>query len=683
MADYYNERAFDLSVLSRLGVRLSQNKFGSNYNPDGKKIRRLSSWAKVRAGGLTLSTRQDTFETTYPGDDKRPTPTLTRLIIRRTGAEAYKFNLSVQIEFEFEVFTKADFELYSSVFLRHKGADDLVVEFGNVETYDGKGKVLHRLDNVQIIPGVWNSTEYNSYICKGKGQSKGDNVAEESLNLTIENAKNITNTNAMGEFTYSVKGYLNKAIAESLSNMGESYTNITPGHGILHSGLLSSTAEGASPKHIGLTYDAGFINMSQGGNAKTILDMLGGTKTDIDTNPYQYINYETILHWINRTLEQREFADTKKILPKVRYTTPAKNKFCYVPSALTAGGMFRSANPWKILWFNGEIGTRGAACYAPDKTDAHGIDFGADIPRANQASTPNQVNSAYRAYSNGDVRFDVTKMWFNVHFIKGLFDRTIRDSYQNTQSGKPGNMQYRTGIHDFMNNLFGEIKHVSGGFIDLTYTSNEVESATVGPRAESGGDADVVILDRNWRIFGESGPPWMLNMRSGDGSTLDFKLLGDLGSLDAAKIYTFSNSGGDKTAMLQQKVSIDTSVYDEKIRSLGVVWNNFGVNGITPNMIAQAASTLKEINALTPYNMTGTTPSSEAAQYSKPDAHFLTADLKMEGIYPLKGGNRFLSDNSPDWFNNAGLCLRVIEVIDQIEAPGDWTTTAHCIMSSL
>ena len=133
--------------------------------------------------------------------------------------------------------------------------------------------------------------------------------------------------------------------------------------------------------------------------------------------------------------------------------TPAKNQYSYVPSALTNGGLFRSANPWKILWFNGEIGTQGAACYTTDKTDAHGIDFGANIPNANQANSPNQVNVSYRAYTNGGTKFDITKMWLNVHFIKGLLDRTIRDSYQNTQSGIPGNKQYQAGIHDFLNNL--------------------------------------------------------------------------------------------------------------------------------------------------------------------------------------------------------------------------------------
>lgn len=676
----YFDTGFDGSVLSRLVARKAQDKKGSNSNPNGDKIRRLSSWAKVSAGGLTLSTRNDTFESTYPGD-KKPTPTLTKVIIRRSGMETHTVNLSLQVEFEFEVFTKDDFEKYASVFLRLYGATDLSVKWGNVDTYDGKGKINHELPGgLNILPGVWNATEYNSYICKGKAICDGVTGAAERITTTIVESDKVSNANAHAELSYNVRGYISKAIAEGTSRMGADVDNMGPDHGALHPGSIKGGDGGPKPKHICATWDAGWINKSEGSNAKTILGK--SSAKDMDLNLYTYIPFDAIVHWMNIILEQREGADMKGILPKVRFQY-SRDHYSYIPTALSSGGLFRSANPWKMLWFNGEVGDKGSACYMQTKTGNNGVDFGSKIPR-NGSLSPNPVNGTYKAYSSGDKKFDFSKIWLNAHFLQDLLDRVIagdKSVFLDSAAGKPGweSLSKTANLNAFLQAIFLEIKSCSGGYIDLTAVLEDVNGPTGGIPSPS----VIKVYDKKYRILRSAGgsDPWLIESREGDGNLLEFKMIGDLSGADTATLYTYVN-GENATGLAQEGMSINPTAFNEKVKALGEVWAKFGRTGINQETITEAQQTLQDVHGTEPYITSG--GGNDKYKNTKEVPLYLTADLKMEGIFPIYGGNRFRVTSAPDWFNdNSNLCFRALEVIDQIDKPNDWTTSVSLIMSPL
>ena len=160
----------DGSVKNRLEARknthLRMRAGGSD--PTGDQKRRLPAWARISIPGSSappIEANLQGYEGRYRANiDNRPRDaSLKSLSIKRVTGKVESFNLTLEIDVEFEVFNFDDFQVFASSYLRREpDRKPLKIEWGNGSTFGGRGQVSHSIEGAMVIAGGYSNTELNT-----------------------------------------------------------------------------------------------------------------------------------------------------------------------------------------------------------------------------------------------------------------------------------------------------------------------------------------------------------------------------------------------------------------------------------------------------------------------------------------------------------------------------------------
>src|SRR5210317_705299 len=164
----------DGGVKSRLETRKAiHNKMRSGgSDTTGDQKRRLPAWARISIPGSSAPPIEANLDGYYgryrSGDDNRPQyANLKSLSIKRVTGKGETFNLTLEIDVEFEVFNYDDFKVYANAYLRREpDRKPLKIEWGNGSTLGGRGATSHSIEGAMVVAGGYSNTELNTYVCK-------------------------------------------------------------------------------------------------------------------------------------------------------------------------------------------------------------------------------------------------------------------------------------------------------------------------------------------------------------------------------------------------------------------------------------------------------------------------------------------------------------------------------------
>lgn len=651
MKSFY-DLEIDSNVLQILQARKNNKK---KTGQDGKFVRRLSSYATVERSGTTLKFPGKSFDANYPDPSKRPTPQLKRVEIKRTGAilnqhEAYTLTGTIT----YECYTRDDYERLAEVFLRgDQDGPPTIIKWGNVESYDGRGKVEHKLEARATIPGSFSYTAKNTYLCTFSIVAPGPTVLAFYLSTKTNKEGEVTLSNEQADRSLQIKDYFQKLGVLALSGTGESPNKNPP--------RMGTILDMEEPL---ITFPTDFIRSKAENN---LIDefFLGNASLSVK-NRYIYVGFNSILKWLNEGGIKNKEDDTPKGLKgmKIKFSD---DTYSYIPKELTRDGLFRSTQPGKVLWFNGLAGEKSAANYIDSvsrgKPTQKGIDFGS----LKDVEIPNFACVNFKAYTNGQTKFDWKNLFFNLDFLNYLYLKCMNPEMEPNKISDLGHeTRNDVTIELFIKTLFKELVTISGGYIDLTLTmSNKVEDLD-----------NMYIIDKYYRErrAREETDPWMFDPINNDGNLFDIQMNG---SLPKDKVYyLFSKGKNTKTAALIN--NNETEIDDRKIFELEEAYNQMAIQEFNETSRSNAISRLKEI-----FDIETNIVNSDRNKSRVESPFYITAEVTMEGVYPWGPGNRINFTSAPAYLREGknGLCFRVINITDVIEAPNVWTTTLGAVIT--
>ncbi len=155
------------NIKNVLGNRYGLYSKGNEANYYKPKTRN-TAFCIITKNGISVSTREDTFNDTYNVDVKdpkktslKPRPNLLSAEIERIGTDASIVNLSMRIRGTIEVYSLSDFLKYSKVFCINDPKNELSITIGYTSPFDGCPS--YTVKGCFIAYGTWQSTNENYY----------------------------------------------------------------------------------------------------------------------------------------------------------------------------------------------------------------------------------------------------------------------------------------------------------------------------------------------------------------------------------------------------------------------------------------------------------------------------------------------------------------------------------------
>lgn len=654
---------FDGSVLSRLQSRngIHDKMRNGGIDAKGNQARRLSSWATVSVeGGPSISTTQAGFEERYRKSDRRPQPpSLSRIVIRRATGTAEKINLSVEIEVEFEVYTYEDFLSYSTVYLRRSpDRKPLTIKWGNVDSYEGRGKGSHTITGILVIGGGFRRVEgrQNVYRCFFRAIAPGESI----LQLDSFQLGDTLPFSPGDKFKYSrvlftgTEGVTSipEQIMFDLQSSGQDLTkSFSDGYEPTSRSVIPGTPMGK----IYQPFDG-----SPAGDASVVgwfsrtFNVGQEESTGQDSDAVEYISLEYLVELVNLTIVKAASKRTSNQFNlKIKF---ADLHYSYFPA------LYKSGNPLNVLLLGG-----GGGVYKSSDFPSRGKDFeesGGYFTSCKQGSKVDhkKILISRRAAINSLIQ------------AMSEYKDEKKDARKDSKYADVSDVKQRAlSVETLFNDIFQIIARATGYYVNLSFAYPK----SVGQDKTSG--QSIEIIDGSY-VTGQT-QIWKVRPITGDGNSLrvdlDGKMPSDLVALSfipgsgagSQTSLEYSEDGAGRTAIENQKGILNSKLTHRSTNDVPagvyakIADSSFG----EAEMQAACAALADYRNLEKPTGWGGGTGFTEFFD--------INLSVTMEGVFPLIIGNRITSEGLPAFATTSkGWSFVVLEVVDTIEAPNNWTT---------
>ncbi len=654
---------FDDGVIGALEARLgrhNQAKFGPASDSKGMHGRRLSAWCYItHPNGPTLSMTTAGFQKRYREGDRMPQPaSLKKVTINRVTTTAEKINLTVEVKVEFECYTIEQFFEYADAYLRRPPeAQPITVRFGNIEPSDGRGTGPHELKGTIVIGGGY-TQEGSIWKCTFKAISPGSAVTQVDMmqvgdkiprGLTFKAAR-ILQTSSPEKVAHLHEYILyhlqrnGNVLTEDVKD-GEEISISTPGFtnpiGKVYKQFKGDAATGNSTFNKIVAWKHMFSDDSVG----------------IDTGANEYVSLKYITELVNKTVlgsvnEKAIGYDLKIIVDE--------NAYSFVPSYL-----FKSANPLEVLFLDGSV----AGKYIAKQSRNTGKDF--------------EVGGKFFAKCKRGGRIYLSKILISrrtviAPLIGALkqYQEEIKSARKDGKNTDLSDIKTRMlSIGTFFNEIFQAIAKASGYYVNLTLT-HEKDSFKDDKKTH------ILKIVDSAAIY-QQVKPYMFRPITGDGSSLSVNVNGELPNNEVSFAILEGTGPGSMTSAAQSKKQEEIKQQLQKSRAEAYAkLNNTSVNDDPPGVYAKiaesnfsqeacsaAAATLSDYKRLV-------IPTAWEDGIGWTEYFDIELSAEIEGVFPIIVGNRVTCEGLPPYHTvEKKMCFVVLDVTDDINAPGVWTTS--------
>jgi hypothetical protein len=659
----------DGSVRSRLEARKQTHlrMRGGGSDPTGDQKRRLPAWARITIPGTDappIEANLQGYEGRYrAGSDNRPRDaSLKSLSIQRVTGKAETFNLTLEINVEFEVFNFDDFEVFASAYLRRSPErKPIKIEWGNGSTFGGRGQVSHSIEGALLISGGYSNTELNTYVCRfnaiGPAQAVSNlDVLSCDLMHLFKNQRFIYGEGAVFSATERVSNLINKIVYD-LQQGGKTRTDdVDQGTEPISPGMNNGKPVGKIYKKF---QEGGIFNIK---NAFDNMTNRSEEKTGVGSDMHEYISLEYIVDLINKTIVK---VTNTKCNDKLSYEIVFDEKpYSYVPTK-KLGNKFRSADPVSVLFLDGSNSGNYKNNWISGKNFEIGGSYFSDCVNVSDQT----INHKKILISRKIVATYLSDKLEKVNESREDSKRVKRDRIDRIND-------VTLSIAEFFQFIFARISRSSGNYVNLAFVFPDI---TKNKNEEM---HKIIITD----VFGVSEPKpeyFELDPFTGDGNCLSLVVEGKTPSdmVDLA-IIAGVGEGSGTAARLSEEQDYQQSVQDEYntiVKKLTSTDEDFGVfaqmakKDFSEDTIGDACSTLAEFKKID--NALCVVLDDMPKPFTFTEYFALEMKVEMEGVFPIIAGNVFTSTNLPKFAKPSnGMAFVALDIEDKIEAPGVWTT---------
>ena len=502
------------SVKNVLGSRLNLYAKG-NTSDYYKPKTRNTAYCTITKNGITVSTREDTFEETYNPRSLKPRPNLLRAEIERIGHDASLVNLSMRIRGTIEVYSLSDFLRYSEVFCINDPKNQLSITMAYAAPFDGCPS--YKVSGCYIAYGTWQTTNENYYQLSFEAIGPGEVFSSVDIGFSgiWDNAKLYYKHNKTLDkkvVESQVNGYYElmlydaqKSGADLTDNISDGtivpYVRKKPYEGNVSNGIKYLNFRGVLTKS-----DIIVFQPIEGTSLSADPDQIPTAQTTTD-------EFFTLQYIVDRLINEfclyplyNKYTDLDSGIRDV-YVGFAEKPRC----SIIFNAVVRSCDPRKIL-----ILGNGAGNYKDRENQITGKDYEKGIDLEG-------IKSHYGDY------IDFRKILIHRNTIWEAINSTMH-TVEKPRAGVNSKdhfiLEEYLRVTEFFKNLFTTISNCTGGFVQLGLI---VDDGT--------NDKDDLTKHKILKIvpttFVDTGLDiWKFNTLNGDGSTRELSITAELPSTD-------------------------------------------------------------------------------------------------------------------------------------------------------
>jgi hypothetical protein len=659
----------DGSVKNRLDARKSTHMRmrAGGSDPTGDQKRRLSAWARISIPGSSappIEANLQGYEGRYRSNiDNRPRDaSLKSLSIKRVTGKGESFNLTLEIDVEFEVFTFDDFQVFASSYLRREpDRKPLKIEWGNGSTLGGRGKVSHSIEGAMVVAGGYSNTELNTYVCRfnaiGPAQSLVNlDILSCDLMHLFKNQYFIYGNLSVFSANEKVSNLINK-IMYDLQQGGKTRTDdVEEGTEPIAPGMNDG-------KPIGKVYkkfqDPGWLNLKIAWDNWT---NRSEEKTGVGSDMHEYLSLEYIVDLINKSIIKitNTKCNDKFSFNIVFDETP----YSYVP-ARYLGNKFRSADPVSVLFLDGS----NSGNY--QNNSKNGKNFEVSGYFSDCVSVSNQT-------------VNHRKILISRKLVVNYLSEKLEKLNEANENAKKTNKNSIDRVNDvtlplkeFFEYIFSRISKASGNYVNLSFMFPDISK-------NKNREMHKIIITDAFSISKPKPEIFEFDPFNGDGNCLSLVVEGKLpADLVGLALIQGIGEGSGTGGKISEEKDYQQSVQDEyytlltKLRSVSEddgVFAQMAKKDFSEDTIADACSTLSEFKKVS--NSLAILNEEMGGPFTFTEYFDLEMKVEMEGIFPIIAGNVFTSTNLPKFAKpDNGIGFVVMDVEDKIDATGVWTTS--------
>lgn len=687
------------TVASRLNQRQITHRRALSADGSVTQKMRLPAWAKISkkgSEGLELSMNQAGFDVRYDKTTLRPQPpSLTKVTITRDSGRGYALNLTFTVTVEFEVYSYEEFNKYAKAYLRRDQKNPIKLEWGNVNSFSGRGLIQHVLGGMYIVTGGYTTTPSNTFVCTFKAIAAAESISGlpmfnsgDLINRFKDNNNTINGQSVGSTSEHKVKGLADIVNLHLLVTGDNSIINI-PQDGYEVPNSSPALTQYLRGNKIGKIY-------IPGPEIDTNSEPSKGNTTEPKKGPngQQLLEYVTleyiigllqvgILDYYNEELNRTLQNDGAGFKLKFAEVDGDEDPYSIIPTPVPF--LFKSCNPREVLFL-------GSECGKYLTTTGRGQNF--EVNLSDNLTAATLEGTFYKIKHRKILISKRVLIDLLVNKISTINSTTQQDDNKEKNITVSATSERVLTVQNFLEeHIFSLITKASGGMIKLSLSIDPAMQSEVSNENNIKASNTLRILDKSVITNKDGIRVWQFDPIGGDGNLFSFQLQADLPRdlLAVALYYQMPTAAGSANKESQgtdsdnsaaqltscQKVAQSLLVQDEKEG----LWPQFISTGFNAEKSQAIEAALTEIMVCI--------SNSQAQVTSLGDqdlSGFMPVDMtmEMEGIFPIKLGNLFTSTNLPDHQSlKAGMAGICVEVTDVIEKPGIWTTSARAKVAAV
>lgn len=649
------------NVAGAFGARLSLHNAAKRgpvfWSAPGAHGRRLGAFCTVANNkkGVYLQMNKNGFEERYTSPHRLPSPTLTKVTIKRVTTTAERINLTLEILVEFEAYSKGQFERYADAFLkRPEVATPLTVHFGHIDKYGGRSGGTHTIRGVWVIGGGY-TQEGAVWKCKFKAIAPANAILQidmSNVDLGFLKGKHFLAKVGSGSQKYGVSSF-HEYLLHCLQINGSKLTeDMQDGEEVM--GTTGVIGKVYKPFNGSPIVDGGST-----GGANTS-PALSNAVIGVDTGAVEYITLGFIVEAVNRVILETINKREPGLELSLKIILDPKD-WSYVP-----GTLFKSGCPTEVLFLDGSKTGK----YEDRATPGTGKDFEINVSNTKSVS----------GYEANHSKLLLSRRAVIQPLVDALTEIRRTKEAQIKAKGKGTSLDTIDtrimAVGDFFEHLFNLIKNATGGYVNLCFTHPFAEHI-------NGGEMQELKIINASMIFRRPDSYLELKPLNGDGSTLSSTFDGKLpDSMVALAIITGTGTGSHtsgRAATDKPRLTDKGQLELARARLANTTSNStppgvyakIAASNFSPSDMASACSALLDYRDLS-------LPSAWENGAGWTEYFDTELSAEMEGLYPFVVGNRITSESLPKFLSLRNkMSFVVLDVDDNIEAPGVWTTSVR------
>lgn len=648
------------SVKNVLGRRLSLYAKGRTSDYYKPKTRN-TAYCTITKNGITVSTREDTFEETYNPRSLKPRPNLLRAEIERIGHDASLVNLSMRIRGTIEVYSLSDFLKYSEVFCINDPKNQLSITMAYAAPFDGCPS--YTVSGCYIAYGTWQTTNENYYQLSFEAIGPGEVFSSIDIGFSgiWDDAKLYYKHNKTFDkkvVESQVNGYYElmlydaqKSGADLTDNISDGtivpYVRKKPYEGNVSNGIKYLNFRGVLTKSDIIVYQP-----IEGTSLSADPDQIPTAQTTTD-------EFFTLQYVVDRLINEfclyplyNKYTDLDSGIRDV-YVGFAEKPRCSTVS-LCSPTVVRSCDPRKIL-----ILGNGAGNYKDRENQITGKDYEKGIDLEG-------IKSHYGDY------IDFRKILIHRNTIWEALNSTMH-TVEKPRAGVNSKdhfiLEEYLRVTEFFKNLFTTISNCTGGFVQLGLI---VDDGT--------NDKDDLTKHKILKIvpttFVDTGLDiWKFNTLNGDGSTRELSITAELPSTDlhASLVKNIFNNSRVTNA-IRSDTNDGLSTYDlEELASriLDEYYNKLMPRTKYSDETCDAARNLL-------LNINKGRPTSSLVNNNQ-YLWLMKMNVKMDGVGGWRIGHHINSNTVPNSFTTERDIAFIVTKVNHVIEGQDWQTELESI----